>query len=63
LSGTDLIALNAWYRAGSTLTNHSRQILKRVMRQAVDYRLDGRSLKVREALAQWRNLGQAAQDS
>ena len=63
LSGTDLIALNAWYRAGSTLSNHSRKILKRVMRQAVDYRLDGRPLKVREALAQWRNLGQAAQDS
>ena len=60
LSGADLNALNAWYRRSTSLTNHARQSLKRVMRQAVDYQLDGRPLKVREALSQWRNLGQAA---
>ena len=60
LTGANLMALNAWYRSGAPLTNHARQSLKRVMRQAVDYRLDGRPLKVREALSQWRNLGQTA---
>ena len=60
LTGADLMALNAWYRRSTPLANHARQSLKRVMRQAVDYRLDGRPLKVREALSQWRNLGQTA---
>lgn len=60
LTGANLMALNAWYRSGTPLTNHARQSLKRVMRRAVDYRLDGRPLKVREALSQWRNLGQTA---
>ena len=60
LTGANLVALNAWYRSSTPLTNHARQSLKRVMRQAVDYRLDGRPLKVREALSQWRNLGQTA---
>ena len=58
LSGADLMALNAWYQRSTPLTNDARRSLKRVMRQAVDYRLDGRPLKVREALSQWRNLGQ-----
>ena len=60
LTGANLMALNAWYRSSTPLTTHARQSLKRVMRQAVDYRLDGRPLKVREALSQWRNLGQTA---
>jgi len=60
LTGAELMALNAWYRRSTPLANHARQSLKRVMRQAVDYRLDGRPLKVREALSQWRNLGQTA---
>jgi len=60
LTGANLMALNAWHRSSTPLTNHARQSLKRVMRQAVDYRLDGRPLKVREALSQWRNLGQTA---
>ena len=46
LTGANLVALNAWYRSSTPLTNHARQSLKRVMRQAVDYRLDGRPLKV-----------------
>ena len=61
-SGADLIAIDAWYRKGTVLTDRERQSLKHVMRQAIDYRLDGRPLKVREALSQWRNLGQAAGD-
>lgn len=60
LSGTDLMALDTWYRSSTPLTNRARQSLKRVMRQAVDYRLDGRPLRVRAALSQWRNLGQTA---
>jgi DNA repair protein RecO (recombination protein O) len=60
LLGADLMALDAWYRRNTPLTNHAKQSLKRIMRQAVDYRLDGRPLKVLEALNQWRNLGQTA---
>lgn len=63
LSGGDLMALNAWQYEGLPLPDNVRQSLKRVMRQAVDYRLDGRPLKVREALSQWRNLGQTTGDA
>jgi len=62
LSGYDLIAINTWHREGTALADHVKQTLKHIMRQAVDYRLDGRPLKVRESFSQWRSLGQANGD-
>ena len=56
--GADLAAIGAWYDQSDALSDLSRLALKHVMRQAIDYSLDGRPLKVREALAQWRSLGQ-----
>lgn len=58
LLGSDLLAIRAWYHDNQVVEDRSRQVLKQVMRQAIDHRLDGRPLKVREAFAQWRSLGQ-----
>ena len=60
--GSDLLSIQDWYRANSQLAQSPKQCLKRVLRKAIDYRLDGRVLKVREALAQWRALDQRTGD-
>jgi len=62
LSGAELIKLNSWYRERTALDEGARKVLKKMMRQAIDYRLDGRPLKVREAFGQWRGLSQPKGD-
>jgi DNA repair protein RecO (recombination protein O) len=62
LSGAELIKLNSWYRERIALDEGARKVLKKMMRQAIDYRLDGRPLKVREAFGQWRGLSQPKGD-
>jgi hypothetical protein len=62
LSGAELIKLNRWYREGTSVDAGVRRVLKKMMRQAIDYRLEGRPLKVREAFGQWRGLSQPKGD-
>ena len=62
MSGAELIKLNSWYRERTALDEGARKVLKKMMRQAIDYRLDGRPLKVREAFGQWRGLSQPKGD-
>jgi DNA repair protein RecO (recombination protein O) len=62
LSGAELIKLNRWYREGTSVDEGVRRVLKKMMRQAIDYRLEGRPLKVREAFGQWRGLSQPKGD-
>ena len=62
LSGAALIKLNSWCRERTAVDEGARRVLKKMMRQAIDYRLDGRPLKVREAFGQWRGLSQPKGD-
>ena len=62
LSGAALIKLNSWCRERTAVDEGARRVLKKMMRQAIDYRLDGRPLMVREAFGQWRGLRQPKGD-
>jgi DNA repair protein RecO (recombination protein O) len=62
LSGAALIKLNSWCRERTAVDEGARRVLKKMMRQAIDYRLDGRPLMVREAFGQWRGLSQPKGD-
>ena len=62
LSGAALIKLNSWCRERTAVDEGARRVLKKMMRQAIDYRLDGLPLMVREAFGQLRGLSQPKGD-
>ena len=56
VSGLELHDLLDWQRSGGTINKQCQSKLKRIMRLAIDQRLGGRPLKVREAVSEWRQL-------
>ena len=57
LTGQELLALSSWQHAERVIDPPLRRKLKQVMRQAIEYRLGGRTLRVRDAVNQWRQIG------
>jgi DNA repair protein RecO (recombination protein O) len=58
VSGVQLETLADWQRSGGTIDDVYQFKLKGIMRLAIDQRLGGRPLKVREAVNEWRQLRQ-----
>ena len=56
ISGVQLLTLADWQRSGCTIDETCQAKLKGIMRLAIDQRLGGRPLKVREAVSEWRQL-------
>ena len=56
VSGRQLLTLADWQRSGCAIDEICQAKLKGVMRLAIDQRLGGRPLKVREAVSEWRQL-------
>jgi DNA repair protein RecO (recombination protein O) len=57
LTGQDLLTLSSWQHSERVIDPPLRRKLKQVMRQAIEYRLGGRALRVRDAVNQWRQVG------
>jgi hypothetical protein len=49
--------LSSWQHSERVIDPPLRRKLKQVMRQAIEYRLGGRALRVRDAVNQWRQVG------
>jgi hypothetical protein len=45
-----------WQRSDGAIDEKCQAKLKGIMRLAIDHRLSGRPLKVREAVSEWRQL-------
>ncbi len=56
LCGADLMTLNRWFADNAAIDATLRVKLKRIMREAISYRLGGQPLKVRDAFNEWRQL-------
>ena len=56
ISGVQLLTLADWQRSGCAIDETCQAKLKGIMRLAIDQRLGGRPLKVREAVTEWRQL-------
>ena len=56
VSGIQLLTLADWQRSGCAIDEICQANLKGIMRLAIDQRLGGRGLKVREAVSDWRQL-------
>ena len=56
MSGVQLLTLADWQRSGCAIDEICQAKLKGIMRLAIDQRLGGRPLKVREAVSEWRQL-------
>jgi DNA repair protein RecO (recombination protein O) len=56
VSGVQLLTLADWQRSSCAIDEICQAKLKGVMRLAIDQRLGGRPLKVREAVSDWRQL-------
>ena len=56
VSGLQLLTLADWQRSGCAIDETCQAKLKGIMRSAIDQRLGGRPLKVREAVSEWRQL-------
>ena len=56
ISGVQLSTLADWQRSGCAIDETCQAKLKGIMRLAIDQRLGGRPLKVREAVSEWRQL-------
>ena len=56
ISGVQLLTLADWQRSGCAIDEICQAKLKGIMRLAIDQRLGGRPLKVREAVSEWRQL-------
>ena len=56
VSGADLLAVANWQSDDCTLGEKPQSKLKWIMRLAIEQRLGGRPLKVREAVNEWRQL-------
>lgn len=56
VSGVQLRSLANWQRSGCVIDEICQSKLKGIMRLAIDQRLGGRPLKVREAVSEWRQL-------
>jgi DNA repair protein RecO (recombination protein O) len=54
ISGVQLLTLADWQRSGCAIDEICQAKLKGIMRLAIDQRLSGRPLKVREAVNEWR---------
>jgi DNA repair protein RecO (recombination protein O) len=57
LTGQELLVLYSWQQSERMIDPPLRHKLKLVMRQAIEYRLGGRALRVRDAVNQWRQVG------
>ena len=56
ISGGQLLTLADWQRSDGAIDEKCQAKLKGIMRLAIDHRLGGRPLKVREAVSEWRQL-------
>ena len=56
VSGVQLLTLANWQRSGCDINDICQAKLKGIMRLAIDQRLGGNPLKVREAVSEWRQL-------
>ena len=56
ISGVHLLILAEWQRFGCAIDEICQAKLKGIMRLAIDQRLGGRPLKVRQAVSEWRQL-------
>lgn len=56
VSGLQLLTLADWQRSGCAIDEICQAKLKGIMRLAIDQRLGGRPLKVREAVSEWRQF-------
>ena len=56
ISGVQLSTLADWQLSGCAIDETCQAKLKGIMRLAIDQRLGGRPLKVREAVSEWRQL-------
>ena len=56
VSGAQILTLADWQRSGCVIDEICQANLKGIMRLAIDQRLGGRPLKVREAVSEWRKL-------
>ena len=56
ISGVQLLTLADWQRSGCAIDETCQAKWKGIMRLAIDQRLSGRPLKVREAVSEWRQL-------
>ena len=56
VSGVQLLTLAHWQHSGCDIDEICQSKLKGIMRLAIDHRLGGRPLKVREAVTEWRQL-------
>ena len=56
ISGIQLLTLADWQHSGCAIDEKCQAKLKGIMRLAIDQRLGGSPLKVREAVSEWRRL-------
>jgi DNA repair protein RecO (recombination protein O) len=56
VSGLQLLTLADWQRSGCAIDEICQAKLKGIMRVAIDQRLGGHALKVRQAVSEWRQF-------